>query len=381
MEEKHLHIISFDIPYPANYGGIIDVYHRIRLLAEYGVKIHLHCFEYGRKHSPQLEAMCHSVNYYPRRTTVPNLLRQTPYIVCSRHSKILVENLLHDNYPILVEGLHCTDILNDPRFESRNTIVRIHNIEHQYYRLLSEQEHQPLRRLYLRTEAAKLERYEKILAKARHLITVNKSENEYLDKKFGNATLIPSFHEFDQVSSLQGRGHHILYHANLSVPENQEAAKWLTNNVFRKTDLPVKIAGLRPPESLKKLIARHKNMQLIENPSDGEMVELIQNAHIIVMYTRQPTGLKLKLLHSLFSGRFCLVNSNMVAGTELGQVCHIADTPNDFLTKIKQLATANFDEFEIERRNMILNNQYSNYTNRNRLLRLIYNGQCTMNNV
>lgn len=371
MNDQHLHIVSFDIPYPANYGGIIDVFHRIRILSEAGVKIHLHCFEYGRKHAPQLEAMCHSVNYYRRNTSVLNALRRTPYIVCSRHSNELIDNLLHDNYPILIEGLHCTDILNDPQIAARNTIVRIHNIEHQYYSLLSEQEHNPLRKLYLRTEAAKLERYEKILAKARHLITVNQTENDYLNAKYGTATLIPSFHEFDQVCSLQGRGHHILYHANLSVAENQEAAKWLTTNVFSKTNLAVKIAGLRPPDSLKRLIARYKNIQLIENPSDDEMVELIQNAHIIVMYTRQPTGLKLKLLHSLFSGRFCLVNSNMVAGTDLGQVCHIADTPNDFLAKIEKLRAMNFDDNQIDHRNMILTNNYSNFRNRDRIIKII----------
>ncbi len=52
MPDKHLHIISFDIPYPPNYGGVIDVYFKIRTLHELGIKIHLHCFEYpGRDRS------------------------------------------------------------------------------------------------------------------------------------------------------------------------------------------------------------------------------------------------------------------------------------------------------------------------------------------
>ena len=46
MPDKHLHIISFDIPYPPNYGGVIDVYYKIRTLHKLGIKIHLHCFEY-----------------------------------------------------------------------------------------------------------------------------------------------------------------------------------------------------------------------------------------------------------------------------------------------------------------------------------------------
>ena len=89
------------------------------------------------------------------------------------------------------------------------------------------------------------------------------------------------------------------------------------------------------------------------------------------MYTQQPTGLKLKLLHSLFSGRFCLVNSNMVAGSGLEPVCHIADSPNEFLDKISELRTKPFTDYDIDRRNMLINNRYSNYMNRNRLMKIV----------
>ena len=73
--EKHLHIVSFDIPYPANYGGVIDVFFRIKELHKRGVKIHLHCFEYGREHSDYLESFCYSVNYYKRETKITKLFK------------------------------------------------------------------------------------------------------------------------------------------------------------------------------------------------------------------------------------------------------------------------------------------------------------------
>ena len=31
---KEIHIITFDIPYPANYGGVIDVFYKIKALKE-----------------------------------------------------------------------------------------------------------------------------------------------------------------------------------------------------------------------------------------------------------------------------------------------------------------------------------------------------------
>ena len=48
MKEQELHIVSFDVPFPPNYGGAVDVFYKIRALHKLGVKIHLHCFEYVR---------------------------------------------------------------------------------------------------------------------------------------------------------------------------------------------------------------------------------------------------------------------------------------------------------------------------------------------
>ncbi len=96
----HLHIISFDIPFPANYGGVIDVYYKLVWLHKLGVKIHLHCFEYGREHSKELEKVCEKVFYYDRKTHLASLLSLMPYTVQSRISKKLRKRLLKDDSPI-----------------------------------------------------------------------------------------------------------------------------------------------------------------------------------------------------------------------------------------------------------------------------------------
>ena len=31
--EKHLHIVAFNVPLPANYGGVIDVFYRLKALS------------------------------------------------------------------------------------------------------------------------------------------------------------------------------------------------------------------------------------------------------------------------------------------------------------------------------------------------------------
>ncbi|MGB4283887.1 MAG: hypothetical protein WBJ48_04150, partial [Bacteroidales bacterium] len=52
---KTLHLISFDMPYPPNYGGIIDVFYKIRALHRVGVNIILHVFDHGKASSDELK--------------------------------------------------------------------------------------------------------------------------------------------------------------------------------------------------------------------------------------------------------------------------------------------------------------------------------------
>ena len=87
MSDLHLHIVSFDIPYPANYGGVIDVFYKAKFLAEKGVKVHLHCFEYGRKHPKTLEKLFFKVHFYERDISKKQVFKSIPYVVSSRISE------------------------------------------------------------------------------------------------------------------------------------------------------------------------------------------------------------------------------------------------------------------------------------------------------
>ena len=101
MSDKHLHIVSFSIPFPANYGGVIDVFYKLVALYKAGIKIHLHCYQYDRGETTELNTYCESVNYYTRKTGFVSQLSFTPYIIESRRSDELLNNLLLDDYPVL----------------------------------------------------------------------------------------------------------------------------------------------------------------------------------------------------------------------------------------------------------------------------------------
>ena len=369
--DYHLHVISFDVPYPANYGGVIDVFYRVKALSEAGVKVHLHCFEYGRGKAEVLDR-CHEVKYYKRDTSFLKQFCREPYVVVSRNSEALKQDLLKDDYTILCEGLHTTAILNDPRFKGRMIFVRAHNVEHDYYRLLAESEPTCWKRWFYRMESHKLKRYEPVLGKAAGIFAITKTETEYFNQKYGNALLVPGFSALSRVCSETGRGDYVLYHGNLSVAENKKAAEWLVENVFSQLNIPCVVAGLNPPDGLRKLCHRYPQVSLKANPGDAEMMDLIRNAQVNVMVTDQPTGLKLKLLNALYNGRFCLVNDDMVRGTSLGQLCNVAEVPEQFVAEIKRLMKEDFTKDDIDERDEALKELYQNEKNAQLLIQSIF---------
>lgn len=370
MTENHLHIIAFDVPYPANYGGVIDVFYRVKALTKVGVKVHLHCFEYGRGEQEVLNR-CHEVKYYKRDTSFAKQLSLTPFIVNSRRSEALVQDLLKDDYPILCEGLHTTAVLSDKRLKNRKIYVRAHNVEHDYYMGLGDSEKWGWKRLFYHAEAWKLRRYEPVLRKATGIFAISQKDTDYFSERYKNVVFVPGFNSADSVCSETGRGEFVLYHGNLSVKENETAAKWLIENVFSKLRTHCVIAGLNPSDKLRKSIEKHLNVTLVANPDDAEMIDLLRQAQVNILVTNQPTGLKLKLLNALYNGRFCLVNEDMVKGTSLESLCVVADEPEQMIVEIKRLMKEDFTEDDIEERDVQMSQLYDNEANARKIVEAI----------
>jgi len=151
MTRKSIHIIAFDVPYPPNYGGIIDVFYKLKSLHQQGVSIVYHCFYYTGHNPPtkELEKYCDAVYYYQRKKHIGKLLMSKyPFIVASRSNKKLLANLVKDDHPILFEGIQCCYYLNHPLLKNRKKIVRTHNIEHDYYLGLAKSEKNKAKKVY-----------------------------------------------------------------------------------------------------------------------------------------------------------------------------------------------------------------------------------------
>ena len=371
----YLHLVSFDVPYPANYGGVIVVFHQIRALHAAGVKVILHCFQYGeRLPQPALEEYCQEVHYYARSRSAVYQLHWLPFIMRTRMSNALVQRLRQDNYPIFCEGLHTSALVWNPLLRDRQKLVRMHNVEWQYYRSLARLA-PPLhifKKLYHFIESVKLRHIEaKVLRYAEAIVTLSSHDNAYYRALKANTHYIAAFHANDTVESRPGRGGYVLFHGKLSVPDNERAAAWLIEAVFSKMNVPLVIAGMDPPAPLRALINRYSHIQLVENPDDRHMRALIAEAHINLLVSFQTAGIKLKLINALFQGRFCVVNETMVSGTGLDHLCSVCDSGAAICQTIVALMKIPFGPDQIEQRRATLEAEFSNQANARKLMALI----------
>jgi hypothetical protein len=367
-----IHFVAFNNPYPPDYGGVIDVFYKIKALSKAGIAITLHVFEYGRKHSIELENLCQKVYYYQRPRGIRYQISTLPFIVVTRKDKTLLQNLLNNKAPIFFEGLHCTAWLNHPLLADRQKVVRTHNIEHEYYIKLSNREKNWLKKTYFWFEAQKLKHYEPVLKQASGLASIAQGDKKHFRKINTNTMLVGAFHPFQDIITKAGSGKYILYHGKLEVAENNEAVCFLLDHVLPGLNYPIIIAGKNPPDWLRKKIQATPSATLVADPDNETMESLIRDAHIQLLPTFQPTGLKLKLLYALFAGRYVVVNPMMVEGSGLDTLCHVCNTTKEIQSTVNKLINQPFNVAELEHRKKILQENFSNDRNTQRLLSLLF---------
>ncbi|MEP7165814.1 MAG: glycosyltransferase family 4 protein [Ferruginibacter sp.] len=370
--DKHLHIVTHDIPWPADYGGVVDLFYKIRSLHALGIKIHLHCYySAARVKQTELLKYCDSVDYYPRKK---NFSFRIPYIVQSRSDKGLLAKLQQDDHPVLLEGIHCTYLLKKGALDGRKVFVRLHNVEYKYYRQLAKHEINIFKKIYYSYEGFLLKKYERSIANKAVFWPVSTDDTKLYKKEFHaeKIAFLPVFLPWNEISTQPGKGCFCLYHGNLSVNENEKAADWLLNNVFNTLEIPFVIAGKNPSLPLQTLAHSHAHTCMAVNPSDVEMQDLIKKAQVNILPSFNKTGVKLKLLNALYNGRHCLVNNAGKEGAAIDGLCSIAETADDFKMMIKKLFQENFTAEALDKRQQMLQAMYDNEKNAKQLITWIY---------
>jgi glycosyltransferase involved in cell wall biosynthesis len=293
-----------------------------------------------------------------------------PFIVQSRKNKLLLENLLKDNAPILFEGIHTCYYLEHPEIQKRFTMVRMHNLEHEYYKGLKKNA-SLAKKIFFKMEAAKLENYQWILSKCSHILTIKEDDADQLRSLNQNVSVLPA-----SIPDLKGEygsvGRYALFHGNLSVPENIKAVHWIIETLDSVLDqhFELIIAGKNPGKKLRSYCEK-KRVKLIANPNAQQLDKLVRGAQIHVLYTPVPSGVKLKLLACLHSPGHILMNSKMLGNKAFLPFCVLADNPKDYKMHFIGLKNKLLTQDEFETRSVFLHEHFNNAKNCELILKLI----------
>lgn len=373
-KSKTLHIISFHEPYPPNFGGVIDVFYKLKALKEEGIDIILHTFTDNKKIDTEpLDVLVKKLYVYPRKKSWFQWIEGKPFSVFSRYDKKLLKNL-SDQHPILFDGLQTTAVANQLKTSSRKLFLRMHNLEWVYYQEIAKYEKNTFKRAYLLRESFLLKQYEqKILSKFDGVFCISLKDEAYFSTIYPNAKtyLLPPFHGFENYLISDKLGDFVLYHGNLGIDENE----YIASNLLQISDnlnLPLVVAGKNPSQLLLSKVKQYSNAKLISNPDKTVMRKLMQDAQIQVVAAAQGAGVKLKMLGALHSAKWIITNENGLPDLKCAEFCLVENDFSNYPKLINEYITQIPSENKIEERLKYINDNYSNSTNSQIIVKTIF---------
>ncbi|MDF3029276.1 MAG: putative mannosyltransferase [Fluviicola sp.] len=350
---KQIHIVSFDVPFPPDYGGVLDVYLRAKGLKNLGYSVILHCYEYGRGRNHDFSDIANEVYYYDRKNGVKSAFSNLPYIVKSRNSEMLLSRLLANGGPVLLEGQHCAFWVDELIKNQKQVAVRMHNIEWQYYRDLAKDAKTVSERLFFGLESRKLRKHENKLKKV-PLLCISENDRDYYNQLGFQASYLPVTIDADLILEPAEGKTFVLFHGNLSVPENQEAIDAvIRENRRKKLEIPVVIAGKNPSAHLIKKI-QSQGWECIANPNDSDLNELMRSCSVHLLIGFKTSGIKLKVIRALLSGKPCIATRELLGIPVLEKHCEVWDPvlpladKIDLVLKLSHRPAYRLEELETE---------------------------------
>lgn len=334
--EKKIHFISMDVPFPPNYGGIIDVYFKLKAFHQLGVKVYLHLYGNSTDGMEDLKSIAEEIYFYPIKKNPLYFLHPFPFSVKSRPAKELLKNIKKHQVPIFFESLKTSQILHLDPLSGYPKYLRLHNIEQNYFEGLAQSESEKLKQKMFRLEAKKYVKYESILSQMDEVFTLSKAEQHIIQLKYNKGKYVPVFHGNDKMPDLEPFGKFVLYHGDLRAADNCKAVEYLID-VFKDLEYPLVIASGTKEEWVRSKIQAFQNIKFVYLNDFHHLLQLFNEAHINIAWSFQESGTKLKVINALFNSRYSIINSNIIDDERVSELCVSVESTSQLIQKVNEL--------------------------------------------
>lgn len=374
MANKVLHLVSFDNPYPANYGGAIDVFYKIKALKENGIQVILHCFTKGdlTAHDELLKVV-RTVNFYKTSTPYLSLFSAVPYSVMCRTNTELLHNLKAVEAPILFESLKTTFLVANHDLDNEKVFLRLHNNEELYYKGLSKSISNIFKKVIFYAEGIKFNKFNNFYKKYNQVFTLSQLETNYIKKHTSTVSYIPVFHGNKEITPLSNKGEFCFYHGDLAIADNLKVVKFLIKIFKSLPHIKLVIASSKAEKKVKEWIGKQENVNFEKLTSDEHLSQFFKKAHINIAWSFQPSGTKLKVINSLYKSRFSIINNNIVDDSRILDCCTLVNSMEELKEAIEELMQKEYTKEIYNARKINLLDCLDDNANASKLISYLYN--------
>ena len=206
MKNKVL-ILSNKLPYPSDDGSSIAMARLLETLLMKELDLHYfaintdkHCKDLAISlaHQPIVNFEAFEWNTSPKTSTaLGNLATSLPYHVSRFYIPTLQKRLVafepDSFHTVILEGAFMGMYLKEACRIGKQTILRAHNVEHEIWQRLAENEKNPLKRWYLKLQSRRLQRFESQLSQAVDQIwCISEKDQQWFKSLSPAASFIPT---------------------------------------------------------------------------------------------------------------------------------------------------------------------------------------------
>jgi len=206
MKNKVL-ILSNKLPYPSDDGSSIAMARLLEALAMKELDLHYYAINTDKHFKNVEESVVHQSNVTfeafawntsPKPgTAFGNLATSLPYHVSRFYIPTLLKCLkafdTNSFHTVILEGAFMGMYVSEAKRIGQRIILRAHNVEHEIWQRLAENEKNPLKRWYLKLQSRRLQRFESQLSQAVDQIwCISEKDQEWFKTLTPAAFFIPT---------------------------------------------------------------------------------------------------------------------------------------------------------------------------------------------
>lgn len=351
-------IISHKPPYPPVDGGTLATLNMCLGLAKAGNNVTVLTLS-TQKHPSSLEIIPNEIKalinfeifHVNIKTNILGyilnfLFSLRPYnierYINTPFKRLIKRILVNEKFDVVqLEGLYLYPYINTIRKYFKGTIsLRSHNVEHQIWLKLADNEPHTIKRIYFEFLAKRLARVESAISdKVDALVAIAEPDRQwFVDNNFTKSTItIPAGYLMEEVTEeLEPVDFPaICYIGALDWLPNVEGLNWFLNWVWPRIqseipEMEFHIAGRNASEELAERLITERN--IIFHGQVANSSAFLSRCPIMVVPLLSGSGIRIKIVEGMYLQRAIVATSMAVKGIDLEHEKHIliADNPDDF---------------------------------------------------